>query len=712
MSENNDKKVKEILMANEIPQELEPENIKKMLDEKKAQTKKPIKFTAIKIVSAAAACAVVCTFAVQAINKKDEFRKSAVTDNKSSSNAISKVTKNRIMYMSGADDYSEIYSCFRTASDDNRNIFKRALDKLKGEEYYYTNGDAVTKEADMEEAVAGEYTTADASAETSGVSEQTNEFTDTYNQVEGVAEADIVKTDGKNIYYAFEYEIKIASVDNGKFTNTSTLEFDSTSGEPIQDMYLVDDRLIVISSGYPNYYGCYVDVDEGYYYSDTDNSKVTVSIYSTGLNPELIGTYSQDGWYNDVRLIDGYMYLVSDTTSENYTSIKNENDIKSYIPRCYCNGKERFIKPDDILLPEEKIENAEYMPYTIIGGINILAENPSETADVKALANNTGYIYCSKDNLYVTGGYAETSITRLSLSEGRVAPCANGNVKGHIKDQFSMSEYNGYFRIATTFNDTVEDSYYENNSMITTASLLENNALYVLAMDMNEVGNVSNFGVTESIKSVNFDGDMAYVVTYEQTDPLFAIDLSNPQTPTILDEYKINGYSTYMQRWNENLLLGFGVEADDNAIETGLKLVMFDTSDPNDLKEVGKITLGDIENQYISSNALWERKALYIDPERNLISFPVTEEYYGYDDFYEYKINYKNVFYSYENGEFIYKGEADFSDVYENAWSNFNSRVLYINGFLYVADNKEFISLDLNTFEVIDKHIWSDNNIE
>lgn len=726
MSKNNDEMVKKMLTSNEIPKELEPENIKAMLDRKKIKKKTGMTSTVIKVVSGAAACAVVCTFATNMFIQKGKLRNS--TDKEalvsdilinSSENELTRVEAE--MYMQGAPDYSRIYSYIR--KPEKQNAFDKMMEFFSGGKIEYKNdiydgaGDDfvyeeynesfeesfVDTEVQMNGALtdgvlnsvdSGYVDSGTKAPETSGSGsdlreEEDNEYSDTYNQEEGVEEADIVKTDGKNIYYCFEDEIRIASVDSGKFTSTNVfspkadLNIEENEWFNIRDIYLIDDKLIVVSSSFE-------ESSNEYYTYDTktgiidcvvgsvgSSEEVSVSVYKTGLEPEFIASYTQEGAYSDIRMIDGYVYLITNTTSDFYNQIKDVDDIDSYIPKYGCNGNDCFIPADDILIPEEERTNLSQISYTVIGGMNVLSDTPSENVKVKALADYTGTIYCSKDNLYAAAFTGEdTSITRISISEGNINPSASGKVDGYVLNQFSMSEYNGYFRIATTINNTSEES----------------NALFILDMDMNTVGQVTDFGLNETIKSVNYNGDLAYVVTYEQTDPLFAIDTSNPENPVILDEFKINGYSTYMQKWNDGLLLGFGIDADENAIERGVKLVMFDTSDPNELKEIGLTTYSSTE-EYIYSSAIWERKNLYIDSKRNLISFPLS--------IYGYEAEFKNVFYSYENGQFTLKGEVDLNSEYD-----VNSRVLYINGYLYLITDAEFKSLNVDTIEVIDSFKW------
>ena len=184
------------------------------------------------------------------------------------------------------------------------------------------------------------------------------------------------------------------------------------------------------------------------------------------------------------------------------------------------------------------------------------------------------------------------------------------------------------------------------------------------------VGSIGDLGVDEQLRSASFSGDMAYVVTFRQTDPLYAVDLSVPAEPVLLDDLKINGFSTYLQQWDAGHLLGFGQDADENGRITGIKMTMFNNSDPSDLKAEAVFTWNDSPSNYIYdtdeethteewyySDAVYERKELLIAPEKNLIGVPINYNKYSYysdsgkqvDSIYRTQY----VFFSYENGEFI-----------------------------------------------------------
>lgn len=798
---NKDKEIREMLEQEEIPEELSPENVKQMLDEKTSAKKRKKISVAGRITATAAACAIIVgatAGSVHLLNRKDKivtgdytghYEGKTVPDGNSYSVSSSEtITLEQVNapYMNGAESYEQIYKLIEDSSKNterydkyyNFAITETADDAMsessmavENEDTKYTQSNGVdagglgmgggdieppepiavpvetteevtepmTEETteptteEVTEPITEETTEPTTEEVTESTTEETTEpeedddYSETYNQEENVLEADIVKTDGKKIYYLTNkfvsggydddgvywnymgnsYNIpvlNIASVDKGNFTDSIQIDvtpetyLDDGWEQDIRiyDMYLYNDMIAVIGTSYSSY-SVY---DDDCYNYDYDN-KCFVSFYDK--NAELIGTYWQDGYYSDVRIApDGYMYLVSTYNSYQFDEIGGVDNTAKYIPECGINDTTECMPPEDILLPEDTLDNYGNLSYTIIGSIDLTVSAQFTPADTKALAGYTGELYTSAENIYTTVGWEDTDITRISVSGGSITPVASGTVEGYVKDQFSMSEYDGYFRIATTINKWTDNSNFFTDMLgiATDSEHIQDNRVYVLDMDLNEVGCVSGFGENETIKSVNFSGNMGYVVTYEQTDPLFAIDLSNPAEPFITDEFKILGYSTYMQNWTDGLLLGFGVDADENGIENGVKIVMFDNSDPYNLQEVGLYAINRTDNNYISSPATWERKQLLIAPEKNIIGIPLS--IYSYDDNEDVS---KYMFFEYADGEFVPKGEIAKTLSYDDKYSDlcYYDRALYIGGYVYVVSADKFVSADIDTITIKDE---------
>ena len=798
----NDKEVREMLENEKVPEELEPERIKEMLDEKAPAVKRK-RITAVsRFAALAAACAVVSGTAVYVAGHGNKMnKKETVSDTKVSSvstgtapastgtapaeaTTSAEVTTTaepvevtppapevKAAYMTGAEDYSQIYELLRNAAEKQQ---KNSSRNLYGKVIFETNGIPEKTDEEVDMAEENDAKSAEAPRTSGGDdSEGGQAHSDTFNQEEGVLESDIVKTDGKYIYKlnqggTYYYDItdevdettmlkgnkrimpsvSIVEVNDGKFGAVSEIDLteavDKIMTEFTDDaqradisarqMYLYNDMVIVI--------GTAAKWDKDYYYYDR---KTFAAAYSADGDHKLIGTYLQDGNFNDVRIApDGYLYLISEYYTQNYSRINGAENIRFYIPEAGMAEAYDFLAPADILMPGGELQPETETTYSVISSLDLNTSGSMTTVSTKALAGYSGQIYCSAENLYtavynynddlpenVEYGYkirktSESTITRIAVSGGQITPEASGNIAGMVNDQFSMSEYNGYFRVATTCNEYemtykkgYTKRYYEEDDCVGDVfvekfgtddedeygyydyrELKQDNRLYVLDMDLKTIGSIGDFGIDESVKSVNFSGDMAYVVTYEQTDPLFAIDLSTPSEPKILDEYKMLGYSSYMQRWSDDLLLGFGPDADERGRVIGIKMVMFDNSDPNELKEVGKVALNSSDMSSVWSQATNDRKALLIAPEKNIIAFP-TLEYMMLEDYDGESSRSSYRFYSYEDGKFVSKGSISFTNR-EYGYVGF-IRALYIGDYVYaVAEDNTIYSADIDTITVKD----------
>lgn len=778
---NNIDKVKDMLREEKVPQELEPENIKAMLEAKAPAKKRSRIKMAGRITAGAAACAVICGTAVHFAGESDVFKKDKDVVNSEyeqmtkEGSTVAEFSENtpvlveQAPYMSGASDYGEVYQLFRRSYDSYEN---NLLTETR--EYEDAEEGGVVYESDAAAAPAAEtnedksFTVSGNSPHTDGPKEkeavftpnennesvngpddenEENEHSETYNQEEGVLEADIAKTDGKYIYYIYgnydegQIYLNAAEAEDGKFTYSEKISLGVSpekifgdgyinSNIEVSDMYVYNDTIAVIGSIY-----AYQNVEEdeaeyrfdGYkgYWGGINKNASFVSFYTTGEAPQLIDTYYQEGRYNDVRISpDGFMYLLTDYHTQDFTDIK-EDDCTSYVPSRGMSAEFELIPAEDILMPADDIEEASSFSYTLIGSLDMNESGSASVADIKALAGYTGIVYSSADNIYTSVGWDDTDITRIAIEEGNITPAASGTVEGRVKDQFSFSEYNGYLRVATTKDSYTETSVPVYSDDIDVVDEVEpgygyysyehkrDNRLYVLDMDMAVVGSVTDFGLDEEIKSVNYSGDIAYVVTYEQTDPLFAIDISDPASPVILDEFKLPGYSTYMQKWEEGQLFGFGVNADENGIETGLKLNMFDNSVPDDLKLIDSYAIEGVyeEDEFIGYYSLgcYERKAIMIAPEKNLIGVQMCIEKGGYEIIDDEKSDWNSQyetgywFFSFEDGKFVLKGQyTEPSELRSITSTDLYQRAIYIGNYVYVLSGDKFIALSMDDFSVTD----------
>jgi uncharacterized secreted protein with C-terminal beta-propeller domain len=700
---NNDDRIRRAMQNHEIPKELEPENIAKMLKERNIKRNINISKRAriTRYTATAAACVLLVTGVLSVYgHNRNGLKDDGLNPIHSSQSTDTESTNTLGNYMAGAQSYNEIYDAITKSYKQQQKKQKRSggiagfFNSIFGSKDYEENLDGVASKAasSAETDFATNDTMAGAEAE---IEETTTngegDFSNTITQVQGVEEADIIKTDGKNIFYTVGENLYAVSVKDGVFGELQSYKINGN----VISMFLVNGKIVLIYSVYPEYVAYdseYRTYDRYHVPSNSGTGVLTFNFNDNKLNLE--SSYIQDGNYSDSRMIGNTLYLISNKYNMKVGLIDGADDIQAYIPSYTCKEESCFIEPNDILLPSNWKDQYIGLNYAIISGINI--NDMSEPVSIKALADYSGQLYCSLNNIYITNSIYEnnasrTNITRLAIDNGNIKPMATGKVNGYVLNQFSMDEYNGYFRIATTIERWSESSNTFLESEVVSFSRNElSNSVYVLNEKLEVVGSVGDFGKSESIKSVNFAGDIAYVVTYFQTDPLFAIDLSNPTSPKILGELKITGYSSYMHSWSDGLLLGFGVDADESGFEKGVKLVMFNVFDNGDLKENGiyQINSESLGRSYVYSQAVYDHKQLMIDPEKNIIGFPV------YTDSYNYYFLFK-----YENGEFTNIGYID----NDNDFRIYFDRAVYIGDYVYIFSSEYAISASINDMTEIDK---------
>src|SRR3989338_5349097 len=311
-------------------------------------------------------------------------------------------------------------------------------------------------------------------------------------------------------------------------------------------------------------------------------------------------------------------------------------------------------------------------------------------------------------------------VHKLSITGSGVEYSARGEVPGSPLNQFSMDEHDGYFRIATTSERfsgfdrmpiplsvgieatrTAGVAVPENSSEDSKPQGPKNN-VYVLDGELNVVGKVEGLAVGETIYSARFLGDRAYLVTFKKVDPLFVLDLSSPENPRVLGKLKIPGFSDYLHPYDETHIIGVGKEAveareGDFAWYQGLKLALFDVSDPENPAEVGKYVIGD---RGTDSYALQDHHAFLFNKNKDLLVIPVllaefddkTGPVQGWE-YGEYKWQGAYVFNLTLEKGFELKGRVTHSDSGEKLKQGFYyygdedsvKRSLFIDGVLYTV---------------------------
>lgn len=561
--------------------------------------------------------------------------------------------------------YQELYQAFSGIWEEQENweVYQqeRLEDTAGAESGMGSSSGGYKEEAAPQMEASEDMDTGNSAQKSSGDYGKTNQ------QEETVEEADIVKNDGRYLYQAirpeknFKYAVQIADTKDGLKEAARIGDFDNE----ISNIYVWKDTLVVIESGWVNDTGAEEgETDDGInplgeiqgfvedvftakkdsVYQERAYSVIHIYDIKDRANPTECHTFTVKGEYRDSRISEGYLYFF--TTCNAYKP-QLEKDYQAYIPE--LDGK--ILSPDKIYLPED----ADTAAYLVMASINM--EKPDGFTDTTAIVASADKFYVSQNNIYIADSkYADgstvgaksdsTKLYRFSYQDGQIKKEAEGTVKGTLRDDMAMNEHKGFLRMVTTVeNQNVKEVKDDITGEVIGYDSVEfetSNSLYVLDGDLVVAGKIEHLAEDEQIYSARFFGDAGYFVTFRQTDPLFSVDLSNPRKPKILGELKISGFSEYLHFYSDNLLLGIGMEADENTGATdGLKLSMFDISNPSDVKEQSKLGLPD----YDYAEALYNYKAVLIDTEKNLFGFH-AEGYHEED----YKYNY--LLFTFTDGAF------------------------------------------------------------
>lgn len=489
---------------------------------------------------------------------------------------------------------------------DNYGQIEKVLGGIKDDEpvVHAMGGDVIVEE-DIAEAPAGNLAEAPATGTgpdgaVEGGDAKSAEFSDTYLQVEGVDEADIIKTDGKYIYYTsrLSYDVIIAKVEDGKVVDAAVIS-EEEMGISADSIFLAGDRLVVVGTDFG-------DPDEYYVPTKVINATACVYDVSDPEKPELVGKYAQSGSLVSARVTDGFLYMIS-------TDYLNKGD-RRIVPLAGTGSVMEKLEANHISC----FPNPQNRAYAVIGSVKVDSAKGNLKTKTRAVLGTSDDIYCSGRSIYLTdyrmdfgsmdGTVSDerTYIMKAEISKGKVAFAKQGSVRGSVLNQFSMDEKDGYFRIATTARVKGQDVNY----------------LYVLDEDLEVCGKVKGFAAGEQIKAVRYLGDTAYVITYRQTDPLFVIDLSDSEKPEMRGNVEITGFSSLLLPEGEDKIIGIGTatsEGEFGEVENGVKIALFDISDPEKPEVLDSMTYMDY-----SSNVQYDHRALTVNSSEGWYAVPYS----------------------------------------------------------------------------------------
>ncbi|WFO75090.1 beta-propeller domain-containing protein [Desulfurococcaceae archaeon MEX13E-LK6-19] len=522
-------------------------------------------------------------------------------------------------------------------------------------------------------------------------------YSQTNVQVQGVDEPEIVKTDGYYIYFAKKnivYIIKSYPVNETKIVSSINIaEFLGDrikSGYHVVGLFVDNDKLVVIVTVYQIYISApsiIIDVRSSSYI-ETPTTMLLVFNISDKSNPRQLLVKEVDGYYFTARLLNSTVYLIT----RKYIGYYSEDELAYAIP--VYDGK--YLPPTKIYMLQSPYKDY-YNSYTIILAVNLETLDadvkailmPSSSWVYVSLNNVYLIAYRSFHNeikreimdmlqdimadklgllppvdpliiieeyskldpserqeilktieeeineIYVNKSISGSTIYKFRLNNTQVDFVAQATIPGSVRDQFSMDEYNGYFRVATTSSTikkikvdeiTLHYGYKSSGSgaslkllyphIVTTTTI---NNIYVLDDNLEIKGSIEGLEPGERIYSTRFIGDLCFLVTYRRIDPLYAIDLSNPEDPKVLGFLKTLGFSEYLHPINDSLLLGIGYEADEEGRILGLKVSLYNISDPMNITEVSKLVY-----EHAWSPVLYDYRIFVYNPYMNYIMFPAT----------------------------------------------------------------------------------------
>ena len=491
------------------------------------------------------------------------------------------------------------------------------------------------------------------------------EVSGTNNQVAGVAEADFVKNDSKYIYIVTGEHFRI--IEAWPAPSAREIAKVKLDGQP-RKLFVTKDRALIYSS-VPKETGSssYRECTYGYscsFTGDGNPTLITVFDISDRTAPKKVRALRLSGSYVNARRVGSAVFTVLSSPGAKFEGLRYWPESFSQCdPHGYWEVLWAFeqLRRENIRIIKET-SLADWMPsvednmlvgpnagkksellvgckgfyrssiadgeqFTTVLGLDMDSDKPAHTSTI---VSRPGAIYASAGALYLSvpheqsghGWYPSMSDVKeastvhkfgLETEQAQARYLASGVVKGRVLNQFAMDEYQGYLRIATTTGRLPSPDVHS------TMTVLQHRGGALM-----ELAKLDKLAPKEDIRSVRFDGDRAYVVTFKKTDPLFVFDLSSPASPKIRAELKIPGFSTYMHMMDKDHLLTIGYDADEQgsfAWFTGVMFQIFDVSDPTNPVRTHKEVIG---TRGSSSAALNNHLAFNYFAPRDMLALPMT----------------------------------------------------------------------------------------
>ena len=680
-------------------------------------------------------------------------------------------------HLVGFEDCNELEQRLKQSIQEE---YRTQLLQAVAEEYYYGSGGMWMDDAEMAMDSTSAADGGSATPRTTPTRVEGEDYSGTNNQEAGVDEADFVKTDGYNIYYLQDQTLYIFGVPEfGSLTDLSNMTIE---GSPVA-MMLDGDQLVVISvlnpwslaSESPMRDAMEWDDDYGTWRT-TSLTKFTVIDVTNRSLPDVERELYIEGNYITAREVNGTVRTVTHAWMD-------VSGLQSWLnlPSGYWNlGTDDPLRVEirEKLAYEAMISNAEtlallsledlvpqvyeYADGQVIthsmtdeacsdfvapeDGMNrgissiFMLELTSEqfSFEVDHVVGTYPQVYASTDILVLAesafdwwwfwgndDGYEMTNLHTFDISASDATLyTGSGRVNGTVVNQFALSEYEGVLRVATTTGQWARWWMEAPEPMSSQLVTLERSMdLTTERQTLVEVGRVDGIAPGERIWSARFDGDRAYIVTFEQIDPLWVIDVSDETNPTILGELKVPGVSTYIHPLSRDHLLTIGLgpaNEDGTGLDwSGTQLSLFDISDPTvpqqaDTLRISPVNYDDRHSWSWSwSEATYESKAFQYWAPKNMLAVPLST--YRYVDTYEggsYSWSYQYisklvlVSVNESDGTLTVYGEVNHSSLYDREdndryWWNDQSirRSIFMGDYVYAISSAGVTATNLTTLE-------------
>jgi uncharacterized secreted protein with C-terminal beta-propeller domain len=590
------------------------------------------------------------------------------------------------------------------------------------------------------------------------------DFSGSNNQEKGIDEADIVKFDGNYFYLLNKSTLEIvAAPEAGKLSKASTVSLESAGSA-----LLVVDDLALVFSEMSTYESDPLPISALKLIPNFDN-RLRVDIIDLGSdrkNPKVLTSHYVDGNFVTARKIGDNIHIASYLYAtipgiESYPSVPdnfwelsekeraaiwteaikkrtlenekilNDYDFLKLLPARLSKSKNTFERNEINAQDCATSFGAENTSSN--GFLSLITLRPTkdiEAIDIQRVRGNMPIVYASKKQFilasqeyqpwwYFGGDLLDQSIIhRFDLSEISLPTYVDSvRIPGSINNSFSLSEYDGYLRVATT--TTIRSDPFANPELPVSSenAINETNSLFIIGdqnADFSVVSSIEDLAPNERIWSARFTNDKGFLVTFKQMDPLFTLDLSDPLNPKVAGELKIPGVSTYLQDIGDNHLLAVGYGGDEEKLDFNTTISLFDTSDfaKPKLKDSLSFALSEgLDNSWstVSSEANQSHLAINYFAPAQLTAIPLNTNRFTANPLdpqggrWEYitKLTLVNTNF---DSDLTIRGEINHSSFYNKKSSYLDflpqiRRSYFLKDYIYAISPKAITAHNLNTME-------------